>query len=476
MAKSAKVTRVSATKARSKPSLIKPGKAKARLKPKAAAKPRPPSKPAPVRSIPTAAAALAGAGLAAEEQRAVLRALGGKSTLLAGSPRVRDAAVFAAAARSTKQPVLVASPLASQLFEGAKRAGGVDVVMLGASSSSVERAAAHKRLLRPGPLLVVVEPAQLFDLELRKLLGRVKLGLLGIAGAHACTEQAHELSPAYLSLREARRALGARVLATCTRTIERVVEQVVEAIGGDAACVVHAAEPALTLRAQVVRPSERKAALLAAIKAQGAPGIVLAATPQEVDGVFAELMARGIPAVRAHTAMAAHERSASLERFGSPRERLVLVTQSPHASAAGLAGWIEAELGLSSTAPRPDLTFVIHYQAPLSPEQLFEDLAWLPSGALSLLLADSSDAALVQALLAQQRIKPASIEAVAQALLSAPTNRPLFSDTLALRAGTSRRSAERVLSALADRNLIVRDAGQIARREAGGDLTSEARL
>jgi DNA-binding MarR family transcriptional regulator len=91
-------------------------------------------------------------------------------------------------------------------------------------------------------------------------------------------------------------------------------------------------------------------------------------------------------------------------------------------------------------------------------------------------LADSSDAALVQALLAQQRIKPAAIEAVAQALAQAPADRPAYADTLALRAGTSRRSAERVLSALADRNLITRDNGQIARRATPEMLTSEARL
>ena len=81
---------------------------------------------------------------------------------------------------------------------------------------------------------------------------------------------------------------------------------------------------------------------------------------------------------------------------------------------------------------KQDLRFVVHYQAPLSPEQHFEDMAWLPAGGSSLALADSSDAALVQALLAQQRIKPAAIEAVAQVLAQAPADRPSYPDTLAL--------------------------------------------
>jgi hypothetical protein len=174
--------------------------------------------------------------------------------------------------------------------------------------------------------------------------------------------------------------------------------------------------------------------------------------------------------------MAAAERSAALAQFAEPNQRLVLVTQSPHANPSGLAGCPEASQGLTSAPPRADLSFIVHYQAPLSPEQQFEDLAWLPAGACSLVLADSSDAALVQALLAQQRIKPAAIEAMAQALAQTPTDRPAFADSLALRAGTSRRSAERVLSAFADRNLIVRDSGQISRRASPEQLAAEGLL
>jgi ATP-dependent DNA helicase RecQ len=410
------------------------------------------------------------------EQRAVQRALAGKTTLLEGSPRARDAAIFIAAARLSKRPVLVASPLASELYQQAQCMPGVEVVAFGSFVTAEALAAARKRFNRGGSLLVVVEPAQLFRQELRKAVDKAPIALLGIAAAHACSEHAHEISPAYLSLREAQRAFGVTTLATCTRTTERVIEQIDAAIGAGKGGIIAAAPRALEQTAQVVRSAERRAALLAAIRNLGAPGIVLTATAQEADAVFAELSTRGVDCVRAHPGMAAAEREAALSRFRSSAERLVLVSMSPHANASGLAGCVEASLGLGSTPPRPDLRFVIHYQAPLSLEQQFEDLAWLAAGSSSLVLADSSDAALVQALLAQQRIKPAAIEAVAQALAQAPTDRPAYSDTLALRAGTSRRSAERVLSALADRNLIARESGSIARRATPELLGSEARL
>lgn len=436
------------------------------------------AKPALV-SRPTGRSAAASAaliGLTPAEARAVEQACAGKATLLGASPRARDATLFIAAARLCKHPVLVASPLAAELYTVTHRSAGVEVVGFGSFVTERERNAGKKRLLRGGPLLVVVEPAQLFDAELRRSLAKIKLGLLGIAAAHACSEHAHEIAPAYLSLREAKRTFGVTVLATCTRTTERVLDQVCEAIGGGKSSLVMAGEPKVELHAQVVRAAERRATLLAAIARLGVPGIVLTATVQEADSVFAELSAQGMGVVRAHAGMAESERAASLERFRSPRERLVLVTLSPHGSASGLAGSLEAHGGLGSAPPRADLAFVVHYQAPLSTEQHFEDMAWLPPGATSLVLADSSDAALVQALLAQQRIKPAAIEAVAQALAQAPADRPAFADTLALRAGTSRRSAERVLSALGDRNLLVRDGAQISRRTTPEALTAEARL
>lgn len=482
-AKSAKAT----AKPAHKPQLSKPSRATQKPAPKAAA-PKPaalkqaaakvkpiaaPRTPQPARIAITSPLFQL---LNQAEQHVVKLALNGQPTLLESSPRARDAALFAGAASLVQHPVLVASPLAAELFEQASSAVGLDVVAFGSFTSPTVSAANHQRLLRGGPLLVVVEPAQLFDAAIRQAFAKAPLALVGIAAAHACSEHAHELSPAYLSLREALGAFAAPVLASCTSTSARVLEQITAAIGASPDGVVRADAPELNRAAQVVRSSERKAALFAAISSYGGPGIVLTATSQEADSVFAELSARGVPSVRAHAGMAPAERAAALLRFVEPREKLVLVTQSPHANASGLAGCPEASQALTSAAPRRDLSFVLHYQAPLSPEQQFEDLAWLPPGAYSLVLADSSDAALVQALLAQQRIKPAAIEALAQALAHAPEGRPAYADTLALRAGTSRRSAERVLSAFAERNLITRDSGQISRCVGPDQLAAEARL
>ncbi len=410
-----------------------------------------------------------------EEQRAVRQALAGEPVLLASSPRARDAAIFAAAASVARKPVLVVSPLAAELVEHAALLPGLDVAAFGTFVSPDTAAASKRRLERGGSLLVVVEPAQLFDAALRQVIAKAPLALLGIAAAHACSEHAHELSPAYLSIKDALPAFGATVLATCTSTSARVVEESAAALGVRPSAVITAESPELSRSAQVVRASERKSALLAAVLTYGAPGVVLTATPQEADSVFAELSARKVPCVRAHAGMTPAERTASLRRFTDAHEQLVLVTQSPHANASGLAGCPETSYCLGSVSPRPDLSFVVHYQAPLSPEQLFEDLAWLSAGRSSLVLADSSDAALVQALLAQQRIKPAAVESMAHVLSQLVDGRSAPSDTLALRAGTSRRSAERVLGAFADRNLVVRDGAQISRQIDAEQLLLEGR-
>lgn len=430
----------------------------------------------PVKAPPALLSSPLLVALRPEEQRAVRQALAGEATLLSSSPRARDAAIFAAAASVARQPVLVVSPLAAELVEHAALLPGLDVAAFGTFVSPDTAAASKRRLERGGPLLVVVEPAQLFDSALHQVLAKAPLALLGIAAAHACSQHAHELSPAYGSLRDALPAFRAPVLATCTSTSARVMEETAEAIGAKASSIITASGPELSRSAQVVGASERKNALFAAILAYGAPGVVLTATPQEADSVFAELCARKVPCVRAHAGMSPAERTASLRRFTDAHEQLVLVTQSPHANVTGLAGCPEVSYCLGSVSPRPDLSFVVHYQAPLSPEQLFEDLAWLAAGKSSLVLADSSDAALVQALLAQQRIKPAAVEAMAAVLAQLADGRSAPADTLALRAGTSRRSAERVLGAFADRNLVVRDGAQISRRSSPEQLAAEASL
>lgn len=456
----------------------RPSKRPAKAAPRAKAAPQLSSRSAAAsstkgpRALPSSPLLVA---LAESERRAVLSASSGKAAVIQSLPRARDAAVFLAAASVSSRPVLVASPLSSELFAQARaNAAGIEVVALGRLAQ--DPAASRKRVLKGGRLLVVVAPAQLLDPALRELFAKVPPAILGVAAAHACSEHAHELSPAYLGLREIAASFGSGVLATCTATSPRVVAQVAEAVGATPSSVATARALELSQSGQVMRASERKAALLAAIQAYGAPGIVLTSTSQEVDAVYAELLAQGVACARAHAGMSETEREQALTRFTSSRDKLVLVTQSPRLCTSGLSGFVEAGQGLSSAAPRTDLSFVVHYQAPLSPEQLFEDLAWLPAGGASLVLADSSDAALVQALLAQQRIKPAAIESVAQALAQAPEDRPSFADTLSLRAGTSRRSAERVLCALEERQLISRENGGILRCVPAERLLAEARL
>jgi len=431
-----------------------------------------PPSPTPVaRSAPSKTSPLLRA-LTADEQRAVRLAAAGKSTLLSSSPRARDAAVFAAAASILGGPVLVTAPRAAELFEQATALGGVEVMGWGAFARDSETST-RRKWARSLPALLVVEPARLFDSALQQALEKTPPALVGIAAAHACSEHAHELCPAYFRARESLGQLPAARLGTCTSTTQRVITEVSELIGARGN-VIERARNEIVRSAEVARASERKAALFSLIARQGAPGVVLTLTPQEADSVYAELVARKVPAVRAHAGMSSSERAAALSRFTDRRERCVLVTQSPHASVTGLAGDTELGTSVGSAPPRADLNFLVHYQAPLSPEQLFEDLAWLPPGASSLVLADSSDAALVQALLAQQRLKPSAIEAVARAL-GQVTAEHVSAETLALRSGTSRRSVERVLSAFLEQNLIVRDGAQVSTNVGPETLESASR-
>jgi len=421
--------------------------------------------------------------LAPAERRAIEQVLTGDSTLLHGVFRAREAELFVALAAASSRPVVATSPYTSELIDQARAQRSVDVVTLAPENGARALNELRRRLERGGPLLLVVEPGRLFDGQLTALLAKSPIGALAIGRAHAASVSAHELCPGYLYLHKIVRSLQVPLLCTATSSGEAIVADIAGAARISARRVLAAGEPLVQRSATFLRKADRLAALAAAVSRAASPAVAVTVTPQDADQLFAQLTSMGVAAFRSHTAMSEAERDQSLAAFCKGPTGAVLITQSPHESSSGLAG--DTHRGVGARAPRPDIGLLVHFQAPLSVEQYFEDCAWLASGGVSQLLMDSSDAALSQTVLAQQRVKPLAVESVARVLAqggsAAPHNpesreapRGLQLDVLALRAGTSRRSVERVLGALRSRGLLWRDSGLITALATGEELLREA--
>jgi ATP-dependent DNA helicase RecQ len=119
-------------------------------------------------------------------------------------------------------------------------------------------------------------------------------------------------------------------------------------------------------------------------------------------------------------------------------------------------------VGFGQSAPRADLRFVVHHQAPASLEQYAAEVTWLGrdgQGGVALMLFDSAQLSLNDAILEQQRLREKQVSALLRALDTFLRNgqaKPLTVEWLALNSGLSRRTSERLVLLLADSGVLRR--------------------
>ena len=198
------------------------------------------------------------------------------------------------------------------------------------------------------------------------------------------------------------------------------------------------------------------------------------------------LDAAGIPAFRVHAGMPKPDREAALSRFAASANG-VLLTTSAHAPDSGLPHLgerpeDEPKIGFGQSAPRADLRFVVHHQAPASLEQYACEVTWVGrdgQGGVALMLFDSAQLSLNDAILEQQRLREKQVLALLRALETfqrngqVPQAKPLTVEWLALNSGLSRRTSERLVLLLADSG-VLRRTPEGVRTVADGKVLSQA--
>ena len=185
------------------------------------------------------------------------------------------------------------------------------------------------------------------------------VGLLVIDEAHCVSDWGHDFRPDYRRVRDILDALpaGVAVLGTTATANDRVVADVTEQLGaggGHAPLRTYRGPLARTsLRLEVVslpRPAERLAWLaehLDGPEALPGSGIVYTLTKRDADQVAQFLNARGIAAVAYSGDQDTDERVAAEDRLLANQVKAIVAT-----SALGMG------------YDKPDLSFVLHYQAP----------------------------------------------------------------------------------------------------------------
>src|SRR5215216_5852119 len=262
-------------------------------------------------------------------------------------------------------PTFLISPLLALMRDQAAAAERVGVRAASINSTNVADWRAIEDQIAADQLdLLLVSPERLnnpgFAARVLPLLTR-QAGLVVVDEAHCISDWGHDFRPDYRRIAQILRTLGegVPVLGTTATANARVVADVAEQLGHDT----------LTLRGPLDRASlvlstvallsaaERLAWLANQLPRLPGSGIVYCLTVPETRRVAAWLQANGI---------AAHAYSGK----DDPAERLVV----EQVLAANACKAVVATSALGMGYDKPDLAFVVHYQAPGSPVAYYQQV------------------------------------------------------------------------------------------------------
>ncbi|MBW2273635.1 MAG: ATP-dependent DNA helicase RecQ [Deltaproteobacteria bacterium] len=468
----AKAKAKSKAKAKAKAKSKAKAKAKGKAKAKAATKrppvveressrgptsPQPSSSATAPRAVDTVTSAAARLGierLHVEQEQVVSEVLAGRDVLMILPTGFGKSACYQIPAMVLSRPVVMISPLIALLRDQHRilLERDIDSVRIDGSVRGRARREALERIAAGGPLLVMTTPETLAVEDVSQVLAKTGIGLAAVDEAHCISEWGYDFRPAYQRLGPRLRALGGPPIMALTATATpRVRDTIVRSLGMREPRVVASSPHRSNLAFEVIQceGDMRPRALLRLVQRLRRPGIVYCATRREVDMAHALLRRFKVPAHRYHGAMTAKERNDEQAHFMRPRYRAVMVATN----AFGLG------------IDKPDIRYILHYQAPASLEQYVQEAGrGGRDGRKSncLFLHDPSDRAIHEALLARSRIRPDQLYQLGTALAAwAAEGRSPTLEALALSAELGPRITSALLAKMEEAGLVESDDAQV---------------
>ncbi len=347
------------------------------------------------------------------------------------------------------RPTVVVSPLIALMAdqERALQQLGVPVVRLDSTLTAQRRRDVLARIQRGGSLVVLTTPETLQSRTAAPLFERIRPALLCVDEAHCISEWGHDFRPSYLRLGQVRERLGRPPLLALTATATpRVRDDIAALLSLDnpATIVAPPHRRNLILGVQNVPGNLKTDAAARLIKRLRRPGIIYCSTTVAVDQIWRALTRAQIPVARYHGKMATDERTASQKRYMKKRRRIVMVATS----AFGM--------GIN----KPNIRYVVHYQAPGSLEQYVQEAGRAGRDghpANCILLFDPADLEIQQHLQSRSRPSPKQLERVTEALAAwADASRPVAVRPLALSAQLPPATCGALCAELEDAGLLER--------------------
>ncbi len=345
------------------------------------------------------------------------------------------------------KPVLVISPLLALMkdqYEKMRRLG-VPCVKLDGTVRGKERERALAEVAKGERLLVMTTPETLGAADASAALKQGGISLAAVDEAHCISEWGFDFRPAYLQIGERLKQLGSPpALALTATATEKVRLAILRFVGMRNPKVVATSPHRSNLAFDVLHCSSgaRLRALVRLALRVRRPGIIYCSTTRDVDELYAVLQRFGVPSHRYHGKMNSSERVKNQEGFMSRGRRTVMVATS----AFGLG------------IDKPDIRYVMHYQAPASLEQYVQEAGRAGrDGRRSncIMLYAPEDRAIHESLLSRSRVRPEQLFRLGSALAAwAKEDKIPSVDALALSAELGSRTTTALLALLEEAELV----------------------
>ncbi|MBW2316836.1 MAG: ATP-dependent DNA helicase RecQ [Deltaproteobacteria bacterium] len=404
-----------------------------------------------------------------EQERVIGDVLAGRDVLMVLPTGFGKSACYQLPSMLLPKPVVLISPLLALLRDQQQKLVERDVpcVRLDGTVRGARRRAALERIAEGGSLLVMTTPETLAGAEARDALAKSGVSLLAVDEAHCLSEWGHDFRPAYLRLGALLPSLGGPpVLALTATATPRVRTAIVGSLRMRKPSVVASSPHRANLAFEVI-PCEgdlRPRALLRLARRLRRPGIVYCATRGDVDLVYTLLRRFDFPAHRYHGGMTATERNREQEHFMQPGQRTTMVATS----AFGLG------------IDKPDIRYVLHYQAPAALEQYVQEAGRGGRDgkkANAILLFDpEADRPIHEALLTRGRVRPEQLYRLGTALAAwaAETRTPTL-EALALSAELGPRTTAALLAKVEEAGLAEREEADVRILASANSIEEEVR-